>query len=147
MAERKADQEKGEAEKKVDREVATRLEAIHNKTDANQMRVEPETEHQGKMDAWITDMKNDRMETTACQEAMEANLEKMEPNPAEKEAVVERQEIPNEEVAIHSLMACQNERKTCQEETKANPETMELTDRVTAILEQMIAMRKLIKKT
>jgi hypothetical protein len=29
----------------------------------------------------------------------------MEPNPGEKEAVVERQEIPNEEVAIQSLRA------------------------------------------
>jgi hypothetical protein len=45
------------------------------------MRVKPETEQQEKMDA---------------------NLEKMEPNPGEKKAVVERQEIPNEEVAIHT---------------------------------------------
>jgi hypothetical protein len=36
---------------KADREVAARLEAIHDKTDANQMRLEPETEHQEKMDA------------------------------------------------------------------------------------------------
>jgi hypothetical protein len=46
-------------------------------------------------------MKNDRKETTACQDAMEANLDKMEPNSGEKEAIVEQQEIPNEEVAIH----------------------------------------------
>jgi hypothetical protein len=50
--------------------VATRLEAIHDKTDANQMGVEPETEYQEKMDAWIADMKNDRKETTACQDTM-----------------------------------------------------------------------------
>jgi hypothetical protein len=37
---------------------------------------------------------------TACQDAMEANLEKIEPNPGENEALVERQEIPNDEVAI-----------------------------------------------
>jgi hypothetical protein len=54
-------------------------------------------------------MKNDRKETTACQDGMEANLEKMEPNPGEKEAVTERQENPNEEVSIYSLRAWQNE--------------------------------------
>jgi hypothetical protein len=31
--------------------VATRLEAIHEQIDTNQMRVEPEMEHQEKMDA------------------------------------------------------------------------------------------------
>jgi hypothetical protein len=39
--------------------VATRLETIHDKTDTKQMKVKPATEHQGKMDAWIVDMKND----------------------------------------------------------------------------------------
>jgi hypothetical protein len=57
------------------------------------MRVEPETEHQDKMYAWIVDMKDGRKERAACQEEMEANPEKMEPNPGEKEVVVERQEI------------------------------------------------------
>jgi hypothetical protein len=38
--------------------------------------------------------------------SMEANLEKMETNPEEKVVVVERQEILNEEAAIHSLRAC-----------------------------------------
>jgi hypothetical protein len=56
---RKADQDKREVERKADQKVATRLEAIHDKTDANQMRVEPKTEHQEKMDAWIADMKDD----------------------------------------------------------------------------------------
>jgi hypothetical protein len=42
----------------------------------------------------------------ACQDAMEANLVKMEPNPGEKEAAVEWQETPNEEVAIYSLREC-----------------------------------------
>jgi hypothetical protein len=83
MAERIAE-ERREAEGKADREVATKLEAIHDKTYANQVRVEPETEHEEKIDAWIADMKNDRRETTACQDAMEANLEKMEPNPGGK---------------------------------------------------------------
>jgi hypothetical protein len=96
MAELKADQ-KRETERKVDREAATRLEDIYDKTDDNQMRVEPEKE----------------------------NLEKMEPNPGEKVAVVERQEIPNEEVAIHSLRECRSERTACQEMTEANLECEE----------------------
>jgi hypothetical protein len=43
----------------------------------------------------------------ACQEATDANPDKMEPNPGEEEAIVEQQEIPNEEVAVHSLRPCQ----------------------------------------
>jgi hypothetical protein len=66
--------------------------------------------------------KVDRKETTAYQDAVEDNLEKMEPNPGEKEAVVERQESPNEEVAIHSRKTWRNERTVCQEATKSNPE-------------------------
>jgi hypothetical protein len=37
--------------------VAARLEAIHDKTDTNQMRLEPETEHQEKMDANLKEIK------------------------------------------------------------------------------------------
>jgi hypothetical protein len=62
-------------------------------------------DHKERM-AWLKDLKFDRKETTACQDAMETNLEKVEPNPGEKEAAVERQETPNEEVAIHPLRAC-----------------------------------------
>jgi hypothetical protein len=47
---------------------------------------------------------------------------------------VEQQEISNEEVAIHSLRVCRNERTACQEATKANPEKMAPTDHATAIL-------------
>jgi hypothetical protein len=61
--------------------IQARRKAIHNKTDANQTRLEPETEHQ----------------------------EKMEPNPGERAAVVERQEVPNEEASIHSLRARRKE--------------------------------------
>jgi hypothetical protein len=50
--ERKADFEKRMTKRRADREeVAARLEAIHDKTDANEMRLEPETEHAGKMGA------------------------------------------------------------------------------------------------
>jgi hypothetical protein len=80
-----------------------RLESIQDKTYVNRMRMEPESEHQKNMDAWITDMKNGRKEWTACQEATVANSEKMDTNPGEKKAVVERQEIPNKEAASHSL--------------------------------------------
>jgi hypothetical protein len=41
--------------------------------------------------------------------------------------VVERQEIPNEEVAIHSLKACRNGRTVCQEMTEAHLKCEETT--------------------
>jgi hypothetical protein len=55
-----------------------------------------------KTDALIANIKIDRKETTACQYAMETSLKNMESNPEEKETVVERHEIPNEEVAVQS---------------------------------------------
>jgi hypothetical protein len=39
--------------------VATRLEAIHKKIDANQTRVKPETEDQNKMAANLREVKED----------------------------------------------------------------------------------------
>jgi hypothetical protein len=45
------------AKKKADREVVAKLEAIHNKTDTNQMRLEPEMEHQEKMGANLKERK------------------------------------------------------------------------------------------
>jgi hypothetical protein len=74
------------------------------------------------LDAWITDIKDARKKMTASQEATEANPEKMEPNLKEKEAVLEWQEIPNEEAAIHSLRACQIEMMACQETKEARLE-------------------------
>jgi predicted kinase len=83
---------------------------------------------------------------------IQVNPEKIEPNPGGKEDIVEQQENPNNDAAIHSLRACRKERAACQEATEANPEKMEKTenlksymektDRVIAILEQMIAMTK-----
>jgi hypothetical protein len=61
----------------------------------------------------------------ASQEASEANLGKMKPNPRGKDAVMEWQEIRNEEVAIHCLRACRNERTACQEMTEAHLECKE----------------------
>jgi hypothetical protein len=43
---------------------------------------------------------DDRDESTVCQDVMEASPEKMEPNLEEKEAVVERQDIPTKDVAV-----------------------------------------------
>jgi hypothetical protein len=63
----------------------------------------------GKMDAMITNIKNARKEMTACQEVTVANSEKMEPNLEEKETVLERHEIPNEEVTVHSQEAMKTE--------------------------------------
>jgi transketolase len=86
-------------------------EEIQAETEAIQARMKAMREERMKanMDACMADIKNDRQETTACQDAMEANLEKVEPNPGEMEASAERQETPNEEVVIHPLKTCRNE--------------------------------------
>jgi hypothetical protein len=88
-----------------------------------------ETKIDAKLREIIVEMKDERKERTAGQQTAEANQEKLESNPGEKEAVAEHQENPNEEVAIHSLRACRNERTACQEATEANPEKMEPIDR------------------
>jgi hypothetical protein len=59
----------------------------------------------------------------ACQDVMEANLVKIEPTPGEKEAAVERQETPNEDVAIYSLRECRKETMACQGTTEARLES------------------------
>jgi hypothetical protein len=78
-------------------------EKIRAETAASQARMKAMREERMKanMDACMADIKNDRKETTACQDAMEANLEKMEPNPGGNEAAVERWETLNEEGAVH----------------------------------------------
>jgi hypothetical protein len=70
-----------------------------------------------------------------CQDAMEANLDKTEPNPGENQAAVERRETLNEEVAVHPLRACRNETMACQETMEARleeekPAPMELKPEV-----------------
>jgi hypothetical protein len=69
-------------------------------------------------------------ETTTCHDEMEASIKKMEPNSGEKEAVVGRQKIPNEEVAVHSLRACGSETAAFQEatETEPDPGTMQFVE-------------------
>jgi hypothetical protein len=51
---------------------------------------------------------DDRKESTACQDAMEVNPERKEPNSDEKEAVVERQEVPKEDAPVAKTV---NERR------------------------------------
>jgi hypothetical protein len=48
--------------------------------------MEPEKEHEEKMDAWMAEMKDKQKETVVCQEATEANPEKMKSHPGRKEA-------------------------------------------------------------
>jgi hypothetical protein len=71
-----------------------------------------------KMDALIASIKFDRTETMACQYEMEVSIKKTEPNPEEKETAMEKQEIPNEEVTVHSLKECRSEKAASQENTE-----------------------------
>jgi hypothetical protein len=88
MAEGEAGRKKGKptskrgiANRKANREqAAARLEAIHDKTDANEMRLKPETEHKEKMDATPKEIKEDiitnraiRAETNAIQAKADAD--------------------------------------------------------------------------
>jgi hypothetical protein len=57
---------------------------------------------QERMDASIADMKDGRKERTACQEAAEANPEKLETNPEMMQSVGEHREVPKEEAAVRS---------------------------------------------
>jgi hypothetical protein len=52
--------------------VAARQEAIHDKRDTNQRRLEPETEHQEKMDANLKEVKEDIKTNQDIQKEMKA---------------------------------------------------------------------------
>jgi hypothetical protein len=55
---------------------------------------------------------DDRKESTACPDAMEANPEKMEPNSEEKEVAVEWQEVPKEDaVVVKPFNKCRKQHK------------------------------------
>jgi hypothetical protein len=49
----------------------------------------------------------------------------VEANPVETEAIVERQEIPKEEAAVHTTRSWQKETVACQEKTEARLECKE----------------------
>jgi hypothetical protein len=153
-ADRKADQEhmqdmlaRMDADRKDDREemkgdLLARLEAkmdLKLKETSKEIK-SGEAQMRAIVNAWIADMMENRKERTAFQEATDANPKKMEPNPVEKEAVVEQQEIPNKEVVVDSLSACRNKRTACQGVMEANPEKVRPIDRAIAILAKMEAM-------
>jgi hypothetical protein len=127
-ADKKADQEKADVDRKADREL---LKGIMD-ANAKSMRQEIKCGQaeirstvrgfQQKMDACVTDMKNAQKETTACHDEMEASLKKMEPNPGEKETAVEQQEFSNE-VTVRSQRTCRSKTAASQENTeKTEPE-------------------------
>jgi hypothetical protein len=109
-------------EKQEIEQVMEMLKTMIAKMDAHQARMEAEDK------AWREEI---QAETEAIrarrkavrEERMKTNMDAcMEPNPGEKEAAAERQETPNEEVAIHPLRACQNETVACQETVEARLE-------------------------
>jgi hypothetical protein len=135
--------------------VATRLEAIHNKTDANQMRPEYEMEHQEKVDASLKVVREDiktnrdtRSKTKAIQGTADADRDHMPQMMRTKQERIETKidAIQEKDANLREIMvemrACRKDRTACQEATKANPEKMEPTDCAIAILEQMTAMMK-----
>jgi hypothetical protein len=66
------------------------------------------------------------------------------PNSGKKEAVVERQKIPNEEVAIHSLRVYRSETGASQEatETELHPGTMQSVEEHQEIPKEEAAGRR-----
>jgi hypothetical protein len=101
----------------IRQELNANTKAMQEKADAGQAEIIAAIEK--KTDAWIA---NARKETTACQEVTGANPEKMEPNLEEKETVLERHEIPNEEVAVQSQKTCRSETAASQEATETEPD-------------------------
>jgi uncharacterized protein (DUF885 family) len=132
-ADQKANQEKAKA-KADQEELKGMMNATQERMDANTKSMQEDIKSgqaemrsatgaiEEKMDAWIANMKDDREETTACQYAIETSLKNMEPNSGEKEAVVERQKIPNEDVAIHFLGACRSETAASKEAMETEPD-------------------------
>jgi hypothetical protein len=53
---------------------------------------------------------------------MEVSIKKIEPNSEEEETVLERHEIPKEEVAVQSQKTCRSETAASQEATKTKPD-------------------------
>jgi hypothetical protein len=81
------------------------------KTDINRKEMRKEiksgqAEMRSIFNTWIANMRDDRKVRTACQEAMEASLEKVEPNLGEKGGGSGTAGDSNEEAAIHFLRAC-----------------------------------------
>jgi hypothetical protein len=104
----KAYQEKADANQEQMKEIRAGQKQMMARMNANQVKADDnlreirkeiqygKAEMRSIVNSWIADMENDLKETTTCQDAMEANRMKMEPNPGETEAVQKRQENPNE---------------------------------------------------
>jgi hypothetical protein len=130
-ADREVEQEKADADRTKDREqILAEIRADRTKDRELLLSM------QAKIDAETKAIRDKRMkanmnscqkETTACQYEMEVSIRNMKSNPEEKETVLERHEIPNEEVTVHSLRTCQSETAASQEatETKPDPGTMQ----------------------
>jgi hypothetical protein len=114
-------QEKADADRKADREELQYMMKA-NREDIKSGQAKMIAAIKGKMDAMIANIKYARKKTTACQEVTGANPQTIEPNPGEKETEMEQQEIPNEEVAVHSLRTCRTETAASQEDTETKPD-------------------------
>jgi hypothetical protein len=68
-----------------------------------------------------------RLEAKIETKKEEVDAMQLKANPVETEATVERQEIPSEEAAVHSIRAWQKETMACQETTEARLEFKEPT--------------------
>jgi hypothetical protein len=120
-ADRKADQEKAGASRQADRELLKGIMDANAKSIRQDIKFS-QAEIRSTIDAWITNITDAQKKMTACQEVTRANPEKIEPNSGEEETVMELQEIPKEEVAVHSLRTCRSKTEASQEDTEAKPE-------------------------
>jgi hypothetical protein len=115
-------------------EIMERKEA-ENKADRKKMMAKCEADFEKMMAKMEADQEESKAVMMACLRKTEARIETgqeqsnteietnleaaeatdLEANPEETEAVVERQEIPNEEAAVHSMRAWRKETVVCQE--------------------------------
>jgi hypothetical protein len=68
----------------------TRMDAMHKKMMA-------------RMDAWLTDTKDNQEETMTCQKKTEVRLEEEEPTSVEMKPEVADEEVPKEDAAVMSV--------------------------------------------
>jgi hypothetical protein len=113
LAKATVNQEKMVAERKADQEkVKGMMKACQERMDTNKKAIKEDIKSgqeemrsivgafQRKMDACVASRRDDRKETTSCQEMTEANTEKTEPNPGTIQSVEEYHEVPKEEAAV-----------------------------------------------
>jgi hypothetical protein len=113
LAEIKADQEKSDAARKADKEerlaamkaneeMTARMDAkIGSMHDELKSTIEEQMKDamQSMLNAWLTDIKNDREETMACQETTEARLQGKPASVDTTPEVAQEQEVPREGAA------------------------------------------------